>query len=156
MDFAAANRGAFVILLVTAMMGASWLTGSMVIPDRLPARPVIVTAEDDPAAPLPVGNVEQGATLANATCSRCHSFTSSAQDSAGPSLFGVYGRPIGRQPGYAYSSGLASLGGQWDDARLNAWLRNPAAFSPGTRMSFRGLPDVAGRANIIAWLKTLH
>ncbi|WP_291365459.1 c-type cytochrome [Acetobacter sp. UBA5411] len=156
MDFAAANRGAFVILLVAAMMGASWLTGSMVIPDRLPTRPVIVTPEDDPTAPLPTGNVENGATLANAICSRCHSFTPSAQDTAGPSLFGVYGRPIGRQPGYTYSRGLASLGGQWDEARLNVWLRNPAAFSPGTRMSFRGLPDINGRADIIAWLKTLH
>ncbi len=156
MDFAAANRGAFVILLVAAMMGASWLTGSMVIPDRLPTRPVIVTPEDDPAAPLPAGNVESGAILANAICSRCHSFTPSAQDTAGPSLFSVYGRPIGRQPGYTYSRGLASLGGQWDEARLNVWLRNPAAFSPGTRMSFRGLPDINGRADIIAWLKTLH
>ncbi|MCH4090618.1 c-type cytochrome [Acetobacter sp.] len=156
MNFAAANRGAFVILVVAATMGASWLTGSMVIPDRLPGRPVIVTTEGDPAAPLPAGNVENGAALANATCSRCHSFTPSAQDSAGPSLFGVYGRPIGRQPGYTYSNGLMSLGGQWDDAHLNAWLRNPATFSPGTRMSFRGLPDVAERANIIAWLKTLH
>lgn len=157
MDFATANRAAFALLLVAAAMGGSWLAGSLSVPDILPARPILAqSGNDEQNAPLPEGKVENGAVLANAICSRCHSFTPSGTQSAGPNLFGIFGRSIAREADYTYSTSLAAHGGTWDTSTLNAWLRKPSAFSPGTRMSFMGLKDPQDRADVIAWLKTLH
>ena len=33
------------------------------------------------------------------------------------------------------------------------WLKSPAAFAPGTKMTFAGLSDPKDRANVIAYLK---
>ncbi|NHN88019.1 c-type cytochrome [Acetobacter conturbans] len=157
MDFATANRAAFAVLLTAAAMGMSWTIGSLAVPDLTPARPALaIVTEDDSATPLPAGNSAHGAVLVNAICSRCHDFTPSGASSAGPNLFGVIGRPVGKGTDYTYSHNLAAHGGTWDEATLNLWLRHPAAFAPGTRMSFRGLTDPVDRADIIAWLKTLH
>lgn len=162
MDFASANRAAFAVLLVAVALGTSWLAGALLVPETAPLRPAFPIARSDaPGAALPPGDALHGAALAHAVCSRCHDFTPAAQESAGPEsagpgLFSVFGRPIGRQPGYSYSDSLRAHGGNWDEAALDRWLYRPSSFAPGTRMSFRGLPAPSDRADIIAWLRTLR
>jgi cytochrome c len=41
----------------------------------------------------------------------------------------------------------------WDDATLDAWVRDPAGFIPGNRMTFPGLSDGHARADLIAFLE---
>jgi cytochrome c len=43
----------------------------------------------------------------------------------------------------------------WDEATLDAYLTDPKAMVPGTKMSFAGLPKPEDRANVIAYLATL-
>ena len=59
--------------------------------------------------------------------------------------------------GYAYSEGFkayAASAGVWDDATLDAWLKEPKAVVKGTKMTFAGIKDDGVRADLIAYLKT--
>jgi cytochrome c len=88
-------------------------------------------------------------------CAACHSITKGAGDRDGPNLFGVVGRPIAQGSSrFGYTDALRRAGGDWTDARLDAWLANPQRFAPGTSMSFPGLPDPLDRADVVAYLKT--
>ena len=44
---------------------------------------------------------------------------------------------------------------QWDYDHMNEWLKNPAKYIAGTKMSFVGLKKVEDRIAVIAYLKTL-
>ena len=79
-------------------------------------------------------------------CEGCHAPTFGV--SAGPSLVGLIGREIATVPGFSYSPALTALGGVWDEARLDAFLRDPQAFAPGTSMVLPPLDD-AVRAELI-------
>ena len=54
--------------------------------------------------------------------------------------------------GFAFSDALKAKGGTWDWDGLNAWLKSPKAFAPGTKMTFAGLSKPEDRANVIAYL----
>ena len=43
----------------------------------------------------------------------------------------------------------------WTYEALNAFLANPKAYLPGTKMTFAGLKKPEDRANVIAYLRTL-
>ena len=64
----------------------------------------------------------------------------------------VVGRATGAASGFNYSGALSAATDTWTPEALNAFLENPAGFAAGTTMSFRGLPDVEDRANLIAYL----
>ena len=88
------------------------------------------------------------------TCSACHTVGRGGADVDGPNLFGVVGARVAeRRPRYGYTQALRDTGGAWTEARLAAWLTDPAAFAPGTAMHFPGLPDAQERADVIAYLK---
>ena len=40
----------------------------------------------------------------------------------------------------------------WTEDALDAYLRSPEDFAPGTAMTFVGLPDPGDRADVIAYL----
>ncbi len=44
----------------------------------------------------------------------------------------------------------------WDTATLDRYLTNPQAVVPHTLMTYGGLKDAEKRANLIAYLSTLH
>lgn len=90
-----------------------------------------------------------GAQLFNLHCRGCHT-----GGPAGPGLGGVAGGPVAAKTGYAFSPSLKAKGGTWTDARLDAYLKAPAAFAPGTKMLI-ATPSGADRAAIIAYMKTL-
>ena len=91
---------------------------------------------------------QDGAQLFNMQCKMCHNGTP-----MGPPLAGVAGGPIGGKA-FAYSPALKNKGGTWTDANLDAFLKSPAAFAPGTKMLISVGSD-PNRAAIIAYLKTL-
>lgn len=89
-----------------------------------------------------------GAQLFNMQCKMCH-----AGGPMGPSLAGVAGGPVASKA-FAYSAGLKAKGGTWTDANLDAFLKAPSAYAPGTKMMI-SVPSAENRAAIIGYLKTL-
>jgi cytochrome c len=87
-------------------------------------------------------------------CSSCHNADQGGPNAIGPNLYGTVGAPIGEgKNGFAFSSALSGHGGKWTYEKLFDWLKSPAAFAPGTKMTFAGLSDPKDRANVIAYLK---
>lgn len=98
----------------------------------------------------PVGDEEAGAELFATQCRGCHTV------SIAPTLRGVLGRKIAAVPGFGgYSAALQAKADQsWTVENLDAFLKAPAAFAPGTRMVM-AVPDAQARADIIAYVRTL-
>ena len=90
-----------------------------------------------------------GAQLFAMQCKMCH-----GGSVMGPTLNGVAGGPIAAKPGFAYSPALKAKGGTWTDANLDAYLKAPATFAPGTKMLI-SVPSDESRAALIGYLKTL-
>lgn len=95
-------------------------------------------------------------------CIGCHSFRPQGPGelgpSTGPGLFGIVGAPIGGAEGFEYSPAFAELnaaGIVWNEARLDAFLQDPAGTVPGTAMGTRAITDAEDRANTIAFLQSL-
>lgn len=89
-----------------------------------------------------------------AKCTSCHTIEQGGADGIGPNLWGVLGKPIGKHAaGFAYSSDLAEHGGEWTYENMDAWLKSPRAFAPGTKMSFAGLSKPEDRANVMLYLR---
>ena len=57
--------------------------------------------------------------------------------------------------GYGYSGKLVAVASEWSPENLSGFLENPKKYAPGTKMSYKGMPDVEDRANLIAWLNTI-
>lgn len=86
-------------------------------------------------------------------CRACHKLEQGA-NGTGPYLYGVVGRQVDTADGFGYSGALEEVVDVWTPEHLNAFLESPRSYTPGTSMSFAGLPDVEERANLIAYLAT--
>lgn len=89
-----------------------------------------------------------------AQCATCHA-VQAGKNGIGPSLAGVFDAKAGHIGNYAYSSAMRGSGLVWDEPTLDAYIAQPMAKVPGTKMSFPGVKDAGQRAEIIAYLKTL-
>ncbi|MDE2334959.1 MAG: cytochrome c family protein [Rhodospirillales bacterium] len=112
------------------------------------------------AAALPLhsaraADAAAGKRLFRQRCSICHS-DEKGENKIGPSLFAVVGRKAGVEPGYSYSAANEKSGLTWDEATLDRYLQSPRKVIPGTKMSFPGMPNAKQRADVIAFLATLH
>lgn len=88
-----------------------------------------------------------------AKCVSCHTINQGGANGIGPNLWGVMGTPVGKHAaGFAYSSDLANHGGNWDFENMDAWLKSPRGFAPGTKMSFAGLGNPQERANVMLYM----
>ncbi|MFC3086319.1 c-type cytochrome [Tabrizicola soli] len=103
-------------------------------------------------------------------CKACHSIV--APDGTeiqkggrtGPNLYGVIGRPVASEAGFAYGDSIAALGATgavWDAAGLAAYIANPADYlkaalgddAAKSKMSFKlasGGEDVAAYLESVA------
>jgi cytochrome c len=98
------------------------------------------------------GDPEAGAEVFR-TCAACHTLEPGAHRT-GPSLAGVFGRKAGTAEGFnRYSDALRSADLVWNEDALNTFLADPQAFLPGNRMTFPGIADAQGRADVIAYLQ---
>ena len=103
-------------------------------------------------APYSHGDLENGRLHFN-LCRACHTVVQGGPNMVGPNLYGVFGRRVASLPGFDYSTALRAKDWVWDAPHLNAWLTDPRAYVPGTRMSFYGLHDDKDRIDTIAYLK---
>ena len=108
----------------------------------------------------PAGSPAAAAAPANtpppafAMCASCHSVTPH-EARIGPSLFGVFGRKSGSEPGYEYSDAMKHAGKTWDEPTLDKYLTDPRSDVQGTKMTFAGISDPERRKAVIDYLKTL-
>lgn len=102
------------------------------------------------AESLPPGDEEAGAELYAAQCKGCHTV------SIAPSLRGIADRPIASEAEFhGYSDALkAKAADAWTTANLDAFLKSPPTFAPGTRMVM-SVSDAQARADIIAYIRSL-
>ena len=100
------------------------------------------------------GDAQLGARAFQA-CAACHSLIP-GRHMTGPSLADIWQKPAGAVAGFPrYSPALKSSGIVWSFESLDAWLANPRAFIPKTRMTFPGIDDAKTRADLIALLQAV-
>lgn len=101
------------------------------------------------------GDPERGAKLF-AKCKSCHMLGEGARNRVGPHLNELFGRRVATVADYSYSADMRRAGADglvWDAETLDHYIANPRSLVTGTRMAFRGLPDPADRADLIAYLR---
>jgi cytochrome c len=103
--------------------------------------------------PAAAADVEAGKT-AFKKCALCHT-TETGKNKVGPSLFGVAGRKSASLDGYNYSEAMKKFDHTWDPQTLDAYLADPRAVVPGTKMIYPGIKDKAERDDVIAYIETL-
>ena len=121
---------------------------------------VIEVAEEAGGAPaemtfpeaLSLVSVEDGERV-YAKCQACHTIAQGGANGVGPNLHGIMGSNKGAKD-FAYSSGLASMGGQWGWEEMNAWLKKPSSYIEGTKMSFAGLSKIEDRAAVALYMNS--
>lgn len=119
----------------------------------VPRQPTAGPAAVQQASAVP-GDPAHGQSVAK-VCSACHSLDKGGQIRVGPPLYGVDGRQVAAVQGFSYSGALRAKAGDWDDATLNAFLKSPRSYAPGTRMAYPGIANDRDRADVVAYLKTL-
>ena len=97
--------------------------------------------------------VERGRQVVEA-CTVCHAIARQDPPRVGPPLWDIVDAPKARTDGFGYSAALAAADGIWDAASLDAFLRDPQGYLPGTAMVFNGIADDDDRASAIAFLRT--
>jgi cytochrome c len=89
-------------------------------------------------------------------CFSCHSVDPNERTQLeGPSLYHILNRPAASLRGFNYSDAMKKRrteGLTWTAVTLNAYIADPQAIVPGTRMSAAPLRDDQARADLIAYL----
>lgn len=114
---------------------------------------------DDDAPEVPFAEVYAAADAAAGEklfrqCKACHS-VEDGKNGTGPHLFALVDRAVGSVGGYSYSGNLVAVVDTWTPEALSGFLENPKSYAPGTKMTYKGLPKVEDRANLIAWLNNI-
>jgi cytochrome c len=119
------------------------------------AAPAAAQEADPPVAGLlAAANVDAGK-KAFGKCAACHSVDKGGPSKVGPNLYDIVQASKGHMAGFAYSDGLKKTGGEWSYDSLYAFLKNPKAYAPGTKMAYAGSKSAKERADLIAYLRTL-
>ena len=88
-------------------------------------------------------------------CSICHVLTGDTARRAGPTLEGLFGRPVGSVGGYAYSAALQEADFVWDARTINDLFEiGPDHYMPGTKMPMQKINAPEDRADLIEFLRT--
>jgi len=122
-------------------------------PEAAGAKP----AELPPIGPkLKDANVQHGEALFKQQCFTCHTIDKGGVNKVGPNQWDILGRKKASHEGFSYSSALQAKGGEWSYEDINHMIFKPQAFVRGTKMAFAGLAKEQDRADVIAYLRTMH
>ena len=86
-------------------------------------------------------------------CKPCHQVGETAKNTVGPVLNGIIGRKAGTYENYNYSDANKNSGLTWDEETLRAYLTDPKAKVPGTKMIFPGIKREKQLDDLMAYLK---
>lgn len=101
------------------------------------------------------GDVAAGEAVFKQQCTACHS-AAAGKNLIGPSLAGIVGRRSGSVEGFHYSNSNKAANVTWTESELDLYIMAPKTVVAGTTMTYPGLKDGTKRANLIAYLATLH
>ncbi len=125
------------------------------------AAPATATAaETAPSAPATqvataAGDAAKGEAAFRA-CKACHSSEKGGPNKVGPHLWDVVNRLIASVSDYNYDDALKSKSAEkWTPENLDAFIKKPKDYAPGTKMTFGGISDDGKRADLIAYLRSL-
>lgn len=91
-----------------------------------------------------------------AACKACHSFEKGGANKVGPGLWDVFARAKAAVAGFGYSAAAKAKSSEaWGAEQLDAYLKNPKAYLPGTTMAFAGIGRPELRADVVAYLNSL-
>ena len=110
-----------------------------------------VEAKIDIAALMAQGDVAVGKKVFK-KCAACHSIKSGGKNKIGPALYNIVGRKVGGVTDYKYSKALAEYDRNWTFEELNGFLKKPASYIKGTKMSYAGLRKEKDRDYVIKYL----
>jgi cytochrome c len=110
-----------------------------------------VVEKVDIAAIMALGDVAGGEKIFK-KCAACHSIKKCGKNKIGPALYNVVGRKVGGVNDYKYSKTLASYDREWTFEELNGFLKKPASYLKGTKMSYAGLRKEKDRASVIKYM----
>jgi cytochrome c len=88
-----------------------------------------------------------------AKCRACHQIGPEAKNILGPHRNNLIGRAAGSVEGYSYSAANKNSGLTWSEENFAAYIRDPRAAMPGTKMVFPGLKNDDEVQALIAFLK---
>ncbi len=164
------NKGVAAVLVAGIAFFLTGFLGTVLVQNKVPEKVAISIQTPEPAtgpggaAPAGPQNIDnliatadpaKGEAYTKTICVACHTFTQGGAAGVGPNLYGVLGAKHGHMEGFSYSKALSSIEGPWTYETLNQWLFKPAAYAPGTRMAFAGIPKDQTRAEVIAYLRSL-
>ena len=169
MDNLEFNKAAAAVLVAGIVFMVSGVVASMVVKPHALHHSVLkietgtetaaAPAKEEPLAPigplLASADLAAGEALAKRQCASCHSFNDGGKNGVGPNLYGIIGRAHGGVAGFTYSAALKDKPGPWSYEEMNAWLKKPAAYIPGSRMAYAGLNSDKQRADVILYLRSL-
>lgn len=101
------------------------------------------------------GDAGKGGRVFKEQCSECHS-AEAGHNRKGPALFGVVGRKGGSVPDYDYSEAMKANTEVWTEDRLDQYIAHPRRVVHDGKMKYDGLSDAQTRADLIAYLASLH
>ncbi len=96
--------------------------------------------------------VQRGAKLYS-RCRACHTLDQGGKNKVGPNLWNVYGSKTASKKGFAYSKAMKAADIIWDETTMDGYLKKPATYMPGNKMSFIGLKKQEDRDAVQAYLK---
>lgn len=86
-------------------------------------------------------------------CAVCHSLDQGDHSRAGPSLHGVFGRPIASAEGYTFSDALRAMDIIWTPQTVaELFTHGPDAYTPGSRMPDQRVTDPADRQALVEYI----
>lgn len=89
-----------------------------------------------------------------AACQACHTVTEDGGNRAGPTLHGIFGRPIASLPDYNYSEALEQMDLVWTPETVAELFEvGPNHYTPGTKMPEQRITSEADRDALIDFLK---
>jgi cytochrome c len=87
-------------------------------------------------------------------CAVCHSLTAGDHSRAGPSLHGIFDRPIASVEGYEFSPALHALDIVWSPETVAELFEvGPEVYTPGSRMPDQRVADPADRQALVEFLE---
>jgi cytochrome c2 len=122
---------------------------------RLIVAAILAASATTLTRPAQAGDPEAGKQVFKSICNLCHEAIA-GKNRVGPSLYGVVGRHSGTVPGFNYSDANKASNLVWTVDVLSKYLADPQKIVPGTKMTYAGLKDDQKRADLIAYLSTLH
>lgn len=86
-------------------------------------------------------------------CKACHTLEQDGRHKVGPNLWDIYGSKTAAKEGFAYSKAMKAADIIWDETEMDAYLKKPATYMPGNKMTFIGLKKQEDRDAVQAYMR---